>query len=217
MEFFDIIQFENFTANREIKIGILALFANVFVGLARLIVGIPASMTGSLSLLFILIVLQTIAFVLLLLFGIGLIYLGKLFENETGLWAGITFIIVHVSSYLNVYLYIFPAWVPINLFNGVFVYLTMFLLIFFFLLNISKKYEEPIILIAGFTWIAATLLNMFLVYVSAWATQIPLMIRDFITAWAFALIITKEEGSEKSGKLKDRDYRHVKVKYDSDE
>ena len=221
MDFFEVIQFDNYKTNREIKIGILAIFANVFVGLTRFIVGIPATLSGDLALNFLLIILQTISFALLVIFGIGLIYLGKLFDNQTGIWAGITFIIVHVVTYISVYLGIYPIWAAIDFFNAAFTFLLMFILIFFFLLNISKKYEEPIILATAVIWIVVNitimLLILFLGGISIIVLPIPLMIRDFFTAWAFAIIITREEKSERKDKFDNDDYKHVKVTYDSDD
>ncbi len=208
---------ENLKVHPEIKIGIIALFANVFVGLGRLIIGFVSVLTGSVVVYVIWVVLETIAVGLTVIFGISFYYLSKLFENDTGIWGSISYLIFYIITYLGIFFGIFVFWDAIIFFNGFVVFLSMFLLIFFFLLNISKKYEENIILVTAFVWLVATITGILIFIPFPLYVQIPYMVRDFFTAWCFAVIITKEEESSKPSKKKDIDYKHVKVTYKADD
>ena len=203
----------DFKTNSWIKIGIFALLLNVFVGITKIIFLSVNMVLSNQMLVGLLLILETVSFSLLILFAISIILYSNEIQNQTGLLAGWSFVIINIITYFNLYFYPYPVMAAI-MFVGAFIFLLMLAAFLFFLLKMSEKYEEPIILVALAAMLAAAVLNAIFIYVSAIITSSILVMRDFLLFWAFSTIIMKHEGKGQKEKKKDVDYKHVKVKYE---
>lgn len=209
----DILKFtDDFNKNTWIKIGTLAILCNVFVGIINFILSL-INFSSYNALMGILLGFETISFILIMLFSIGIVTFSNELQNQTGLIAGATLIIVHVITYLNLYFYPYPIMSAIVLANGL-IFLIMIATFIFFLLNLSKKYEEKIILYTVLVWLAVTVANF--VFALTWPifSDLTIAIRDFFTFCCFSVIIREYEGTMQKNIKKPVDYKHVKVKYE---
>ena len=204
---------DDFKTNSWIKIGILAMLLNVFVGITKIVFVSINFVLSSPTLDLLLLILETVSFSLLILFAISIILYSNEIQNQTGLYAGATFLIVTTITYFNLYFYPYLV-MAILMYINAFIFLLMLATFLYFLLKLSEKYEEPIILIALAALLAAAVLNAIFIYISPIITTLILAIRDFLLFWAFSTIIMKHEGKGQKEKKKDVDYKHVKVKYE---
>ncbi|MHA1797527.1 MAG: hypothetical protein ACTSVY_03675 [Candidatus Helarchaeota archaeon] len=213
----NIFEFSNnLDVNRGIKIGILALFMNVIVNIIKFSLGLANIFLVNYAIMGILLGLETVTLALMLSFAITIYLTSKLFQNQTALIASITFALVNIISYMNLYFYPY-LFMSILIFIDVPLFILMLATIIFFILKMSEKIEEKIMLYTVGIWIIVTIVNWIISYMFAVLIPLTLAVRDFFTAWSFGIIITDYETSGKKQAKSDKDYKHVKVRYESDE
>jgi len=202
----------NIGVNPEIKIGILALFINVILGLVITIFQTSQLLVINEVTSLILIVLVTTTTILYILFGISFYYISRIYDSETGLISSITFIIVQIINLIGIYAVFILGY--LSIIHG-FVFLISILTFLLFLYTMSQKYEENIILITMFVWIVAFVLTLIFITIPIIVT-INLVVRDSLTTYCFIFLVNTYDESEDK-KDKDPNYKHVKVTYDSDD